>query len=181
MKTGNTHTKRQFERIGMSPVSTFVTFRRHFTKNPTFPYWLALVAMLMCLNYGAAADPLLTYPLKIKGHALRVELANTEDARRRGLMYRRSLPESYGMIFVYVEAGPNAMWMKNTYVPLSVAFLDSKGRILNIEDMAPNTEQAHASRGDAKYAIEVNQGWFAQRGVRPGDKVSGLERLPPPQ
>lgn len=137
-----------------------------------------LCIVLACLNRGVFADPLLTYPLEIRGHSLRVELANTEETRRRGLMFRRNLPANYGMIFIYVDEGPNAMWMKNTYVPLSVAFLDSSGKILNIEDMTPNTEQAHASRGNAKYAIEVNQGWFAQRRVRPGDKVLGLEKLP---
>jgi uncharacterized protein len=144
-------------------------------------WWLALALMLLCLQGAAVADPLLTYPLKIRGHDLRVEVAHTEEARRQGLMFRRSLPENYGMIFIYVEAGPNAMWMKNTYVPLSVAFVGSDGRILNIEDMAPLTEQAHVSRGNAKYAIEANRGWFAKRGIRPGHQVQGLDKLPPPQ
>lgn len=168
---------------GAQSISRFVTFRGERARTLLLLSWMVLATVVFAavLERNATADPLLTYPLKIRGHTLRVELANTEDARRRGLMFRRSLPQSYGMIFVYAEAGPNAMWMKNTYVPLSVAFLDSGGRILNIEDMAPNTEQAHASRGDAKFALEVNQGWFAQRGVRPGDKVSGLERLPPPK
>jgi uncharacterized membrane protein (UPF0127 family) len=73
------------------------------------------------------------------------------------------------------------MWMKNTPVPLSVAFIDEKGRILNIEDMQPLTENAHASRGPAAYSLEMNKGWFAKRGIKAGDRVEGLAGLPPPQ
>jgi uncharacterized membrane protein (UPF0127 family) len=126
----------------------------------------------------ALADPLLTYPLKIKGHTIRVELANNEDARRTGLMFRRSLPDNQGMLFVYETEGRYAMWMKNTYVPLSVAFVDRKGVILNIEDMQPQTLDSHGSAGDAKYSLEMNQGWFSKRGVRKGDRVLGLDRIP---
>jgi uncharacterized membrane protein (UPF0127 family) len=124
------------------------------------------------------ADPLLTYPLKIKGHSARVEVAVTEEEKRSGFMFRRSLGENSGMIFVYENEGRWAMWMKNTYVPLSVAFIDRSGRILNIEDMQPLTEDTHQAAGPAKYALEMNQGWFAKRGIGQGDKVRGLEQVP---
>ena len=124
------------------------------------------------------ADPLLTYPIKIKGHGARVEIAATEEEKRTGLMYRRSLGENGGMLFIYENEGRWAMWMKNTYVPLSVAFIDRNGRILNIEDMQPLTEDSHQASGPAKYALEMNQGWFARRGIAKGDKVHGLEQLP---
>ncbi len=124
----------------------------------------------------AGADPLLTYPLKIKGHGVRVEMAATEEEKRTGLMFRRSLGENSGMIFVYENEGRWAMWMKNTYVPLSVAFIDRSGRILNIEDMQPLTEDTHQAAGPAKYALEMNQGWFAKRGIGKGDQVQGLEQ-----
>ncbi len=127
------------------------------------------------------ADPLLTYPLRISGHSLRAEVANTEDTRLKGLMFRRSLAESQGMIFVYSEEGRHAMWMKNTLVPLSVAFIDRDGRILNIEQMEPHSERSHASRGSAKYALEMNRGWFEGRGIKPGMRVEGLKNLPPPE
>ena len=70
------------------------------------------------------------------------------------------------------------MWMKNTNVPLSVAFIDKTGAILNIEDMEPQTEDSHGSRGAAKFSLEMNQGWFKKRGIKKGDHVVGLERIP---
>ncbi len=126
----------------------------------------------------AYADPLLTYPLTIKGHTVRAELARTEEEKRTGLMYRKHLGTNAGMLFIYEREGAWAMWMKNTYVPLSVAFLDRHGVILNIEDMQPLTEDSHQAQGPAKYALEVNQGWFAKRGIKRGDKVEGLTKVP---
>jgi uncharacterized membrane protein (UPF0127 family) len=126
----------------------------------------------------ASADPLLTYPLKIKGHTLRAELAASEEEKRTGLMFRRNLGENSGMLFVYEREGRWAMWMKNTYLPLSVAFIDRDGRIINIEDMQPLTEDSHQAAGPAKYALEVNQGWFARRGIGKGDRVLGLDKIP---
>ena len=124
------------------------------------------------------ADPLLTYPLKIKGHTLRAELARTEEEKRTGLMFRKQLGENNAMVFVYEREGRWAMWMKNTYIPLSVAFIDRTGRILNIEDMQPMSLDSHEAAGPAKFALEVNRGWFASRGIKPGDRVQGLEKLP---
>jgi uncharacterized membrane protein (UPF0127 family) len=126
----------------------------------------------------AGADPLLTYPLKIKGHILRAEVAASEEEKRTGLMFRRNLGENSGMLFVYEREGRWAMWMKNTYLPLSVAFIDRDGRIINIEDMLPLTEDAHQAAGPAKYALEVNQGWFANRGIGKGDRIQGLDKIP---
>jgi len=126
----------------------------------------------------AWADPLLTYALRIKGHTLRAEVANDEESRRTGLMFRERLPESSGMLFVYEAEGLHAMWMKNTLVPLSVAFIDRRGHIINIEDMEPQTEEAHGARAPAAYSLEVNKGWFKKNGIKPGDKVEGLEKVP---
>ena len=69
------------------------------------------------------------------------------------------------------------MWMKNTYVALSVAFIDRDGRIINIEDMEPLTEDSHQAIGAAKYALEVNRGWFRKRGIKPGDRVEGIDKI----
>ena len=141
----------------------------------------ALLAVFIGSNGTTPADPLLTYPLQIRNHEIRAELANTEEGRRRGLMFRDRLGGNSGMVFSYPAAGVNAMWMKNTRIPLSVAFIDSDGRILNIEDMEPHSEQAHASAGAAAYALEMNRGWFRKRGIKAGDRVEGLQSLPPPQ
>ena len=130
------------------------------------------------LGLPGRTDPLFTFPLEIRGHALRVEVASTEAERRLGLMHRRSLGEDQGMVFTYDKPSPQAMWMRNTLIPLSVAFVGADGRILNIEDMQPLTEDAHASRGNAAWSIETNRGWFRKRGIRPGDRVKGLTELP---
>ncbi|MCC7548697.1 MAG: DUF192 domain-containing protein [Burkholderiales bacterium] len=137
-----------------------------------------LATTLFLWSATANADPLLTYPLTVKGHALRAELARTEEEKRTGLMYRKQLAANGGMLFVYEREGVWAMWMKNTYVPLSVAFIDRNGIIVNIEDMEPLTEDSHQARGPVRYALEVNRGWFERRGIGPGDRVEGLTRLP---
>ena len=144
---------------------------------------IAVVAAALGFQLGALgrADPLLTYPMKIKGHALRVEVANTPETRRTGLMLRETMPENHGMLFVYETVERHAMWMKNTLIPLSVAFIDRSGRIVNIEDMQPQTEDSHAALAPAAYALEVNRGWFARRGIKKGVRVDGLERVPPSQ
>ena len=85
------------------------------------------------------------------------------------------------MLFVFRDVAQHAMWMMNTYIPLSVAFLDQRGVIINIEDMKPHTQDAHPAAKPARYALEVNRGWFRSRGIKPGAKVEGLERAPPPK
>jgi hypothetical protein len=95
----------------------------------------------------------------------------------QGLMNRRSLAQNAGMIFVFDEAGIHCMWMKNTLVPLSVAFLGEDGAIINIADMAPHSEQSHCAARPARYALEMNRGWFAERGIKPGARLRGLEGL----
>jgi uncharacterized protein len=137
-----------------------------------------LTVLLMACALTAGADPLLTFPLKIKGHEIRAEIANTPESMRKGLMFRDRLAGDSGMIFIYPKPEIQAMWMKNTRIALSVAFADSDGRILNIEDMEPLSERAHSSSGAAAYALEMNRGWFSKRGIARGDRIEGLEHLP---
>lgn len=118
-----------------------------------------------------------TSHVKLGPHALKVELALTEEERERGLMFRKSLGRDEGMVFVFDEPAYQSMWMKNTLIPLSVAFLDGDGRILNILDMDPQTLDTHTSAGPASYAIETNIGWFERNKVKAGDKVTGLPPL----
>lgn len=120
-------------------------------------------------------------PLSINGHKLTAEVAYTDPTRTEGLMHRRILPENRGMLFVFREIAVHAMWMMNTHVPLSVAFLDAKGVIINIEDMEPRTQDTHPAAKPAKYALEMNKGWFAKRGIKPGAKLEGIEKAPPAQ
>jgi len=112
--------------------------------------------------------------LTIGKHKIVAEVAATDEQRATGLMYRFSLKPDHGMIFVFESAQPQAFWMKNTFIPLSIAFIASDGRIVNIADMAPQDERSHWSTGPAQYALEMRKGWFAERGIGPGDRVTGL-------
>lgn len=139
-----------------------------------------LLAALVFAQSGLVAGAQLPeIPLAVESHKLVVEVAATEEARAQGLMHRRILPENRGMLFVFREPAQHAMWMMNTYVPLSVAFLDERGRIINIADMQPHTRDTHAAAKPAKFALEVNRGWFAKRSIKPGARIEGLERAPP--
>jgi hypothetical protein len=112
-------------------------------------------------------------------HVIQAEVAYTPESRMQGLMYRKTLGASDGMLFVFDEPQRQCMWMRNTYVPLSVAFIDAKGVILNVEDMAPLTEDSHCAAGPAKFALEMNKGWFASRGLKAGARLGGIEKAPP--
>lgn len=92
-------------------------------------------------------------------------------------MFREHMPESHGMLFVWPGDQVVAMWMKNTLIPLSVAFIDHDLRVLNIADMEPRSLELHPSRGPARFALEVNQGWFDRHGVEAGARIEDLERL----
>ena len=112
--------------------------------------------------------------LNISGHSLDVEVAKDEENIKKGLMYRDKLSKDSGMLFIFPQPEEKSFWMKNTKIPLSIAYLDESGSILNIEDMSPNNTEGVTSRGKAKYAIEVNQGWFDSKGIKPGDRVEGI-------
>ena len=141
-----------------------------------------LRVLAICLAFAAALPSLAdtamrTTQLKIGKHTLHVEVAENDAQRMRGLMHREKMPQDHGMVFIFEEPAYQSMWMKNTLLPLSVAFVDRDGVILNIRDMQPQTLDSHMSAGPALYAIETNKGWFAERAIKPGDKVSGLPRL----
>ena len=111
------------------------------------------------------------------GAALRAEVADRDETRSLGLMHRTSLPPNGGMLFVFDQSAVHCMWMKNTLLPLSVAFLDEAGAIVNIADMQPLDEATHCAARPARYALEMTQGWFAERGIRAGMRLRGLEQL----
>ena len=114
-------------------------------------------------------------------HRIEAEVAANDQNRQVGLMNRRSMAQQRGMLFVFPQANTHCMWMRNTLLPLSVAFLDEEGNIINIEDMQPQTESNHCARRPARYALEMNLGWFAQRGLKPGTRLNGIEKAPRPQ
>ena len=115
------------------------------------------------------------YQLKVAGKVITVELARTPSERGLGLMYRRQLPEDYGMLFVFPEEDYLTFWMKNTHIPLSIAFISTEGTITQIESMEPLSLSSHDSKEKARYALEMLEGWFERHNVKVGDKVE----LPP--
>ena len=140
--------------------------------------FLIKILLFCSVTAIAGATDQLIVTLNISGHDLLAEVAYTPTSRAQGLMHRDALDENYGMLFVFPKADRYSMWMLNTKIPLSVAFIDHKGVILNIEDMTPYTKTAHSSAGLAKYALEMNQGWFLAKGIRAGERVVGLMRVP---
>ncbi|HXN16441.1 MAG TPA: DUF192 domain-containing protein, partial [Usitatibacter sp.] len=131
---------------------------------------LAALLVIACVCLAEGAGSFSSAQLKIGSHPLKVEVASTDPQRSRGLMFREKLGRNEGMLFIFDEPGYHSMWMKNTLIPLSVAFVDDKGEILNILDMAPQTLDSHAAAGPARYAIETNKGWFADKKIKAGDR-----------
>ena len=134
-------------------------------------------AVASLLLAAAAHAELPVVELTAGMHIIRAEVAADFGTRAQGLMFRKSLERNAGMLFIFDESAVHCMWMKNTYIPLSVAFLDEDGAILNIADMQPHSERSHCAAKPARYALEMTRGWFAERGIKPGTKLRGLERL----
>jgi uncharacterized protein len=137
-----------------------------------------LFMVVALLAAPALAQPLPVLQLSAGMHLIRAEVANDFSSRSRGLMFRKGLAPNAGMIFFFEQPAVHCMWMKNTYIPLSVAFLDEKGEIINIADMEPHSEQSHCAARPALYALEMTRGWFAERGIKPGAKLGGLNTAP---
>jgi uncharacterized membrane protein (UPF0127 family) len=116
-------------------------------------------------------QPLSVVKLKILDHIIAAEVADTPAARMNGLMQRTYLPENSGMLFIFPEVSIHCMWMKDTVIPLSVAFLDEMGKIINLAEMVPETLIPHCSVSAARYALEMNSGWFTARKIKVGDRT----------
>jgi uncharacterized membrane protein (UPF0127 family) len=131
------------------------------------------------LCYGAAAcgtKKLAVREFPIERDGLRIavikaEIARTQEERGKGLMYRKKLPDGEGMLFVFEKDGVQSFWMKNTHIPLSIAFIVYDGRIIEIKDMQPGSLNSVLSSRSVRYALETPQGWFSRAGVRSGDVI----------
>lgn len=106
-------------------------------------------------------------------HLIDAQIAQTPQSRQIGLMHRRNMPQPEGMLFVFEQAQVQCFWMKNTLIPLSAAFMREDGTIVNIADMQPLSEVTHCSKEPVRFVLEMNQGWFAQRRIQPGQRLSG--------
>jgi uncharacterized protein len=142
--------------------------------------WGALAGLLFAAA-ASAQDSMPVLELTAGMHRIEAEVAANDQNRQVGLMNRRVMPPQRGMLFVFGRENMHCMWMRNTYLPLSVAFMDADGVIINIEDMQPQTESNHCAKKPARYALEMNQGWFAQRGIKPGTRLGGIDKSPRPQ
>lgn len=149
---------------------------------------LRLAALSLVLGLGLmGAGPTATPPAAAQGqaqptlpmvalqagiHLVKAEVADDERKRAIGLMFRESLAPNHGMLFVFREKAGHCFWMRNTLIPLSIAFLDDDGTIVNIEDMAPRSEDSHCPKRPVRFALEMEQGWFAKRGLAAGAKLA---------
>lgn len=142
---------------------------------------LSVLIFTFCGTHAIADQALPEIALEIKGHKLTAEVAATDSTRMTGLMHRRMMPENRGMLFVFPHAAPQSFWMMNTYIPLSIAYIDEHGTVVSIADMKPLTTDPHPSAKPAKYALEMNQGWFAKRNIKAGARIEGLKSAPAAQ
>jgi uncharacterized membrane protein (UPF0127 family) len=134
---------------------------------------LALAALALP---SAAQEPQTNLPrvkLSAGMHQIDAQVARTIDQRIVGLMFRKEMPQHEGMLFVFEEPSQQCFWMKNTLLPLSAAFIDDDGTVVNVEDMKPQTLDSHCSAKPVRYVLEMNQGWFAKKGIKPGAKLNG--------
>jgi uncharacterized membrane protein (UPF0127 family) len=115
--------------------------------------------------------------LVVGNSRITAEIAATPEDRRQGLMHRESMPEDHGMLFVFPEEKVLGFWMKDTPLPLSIAFADSGGRIVHVTDMEPGSLARVSSQVPALYALEMNRGWFERHGVFRGDRIAGIPKL----
>lgn len=142
----------------------------------------AVFSGLLAAPIWACAQALLpTSTLQIKGQAVEAEIAATPETRSYGLMNRQSLPENHGMLFVFEQPDIYCFWMKNTLLPLSIAFVDAQGRIVTLADMQPQSLDTHCPAEPVQYALEMRQGWFTARGIQPGEQIKGLPRAGQPR
>ena len=111
-------------------------------------------------------------------HNIDAMLAQTPEQREIGLMFRASMAANEGMLFTFERPAQQCFWMKNTLIPLDAAFVDDSGAIVNIERMKPQTLDGHCSEKPVRYVLEMNDGWFAKRGIKPGFKLKGLPTAP---
>ncbi len=139
----------------------------------------AVVALFAGVATAAAQDAPTEFrviPLSAGIHVIRAEVAGEPGERERGLMFRKQLGANQGMVFLFERPGMQCMWMRNTLIPLSVAFIDDRGRVINVEEMAAQTDDNHCAAKPATYALEMNKGWFSKHGIAAGAQISGLPK-----
>ncbi len=144
--------------------------------NDRSPRWaLAALALTFAAIAAAQEGPQKLSQVRLNAgiHNIMAEFATTPEQREIGLMFRTALGPNEGMLFAFEQAGQQCFWMKNTLIPLAVAFVADDGSIVNIDSMKPQTLDGHCSTAPVRYVLEMNEGWFAKRGIKPGNKLRG--------
>ena len=143
---------------------------------------MALMSALLWASLAAAQDSAQTQLPRIKLQAgmyqIDAQVAQTPEQRSTGLMFRSDMPAHEGMLFVFEQPATQCFWMKNTLIPLTAAFVSDDGTIVNLADMKPQTTDSHCSTKPVRFVLEMNQGWFAKRGLKAGSKLSGVAFRP---
>ena len=141
-----------------------------------------ILVALTALAIGAASIPaaaqeaqmnLQRVTLSAGMHQIDAQVAFTPEQRTVGLMFRKEMPQREGMLFVFEQPSVQCFWMMNTLLPLTAAFVADDGTVVNLADMKPMTTDAHCSAKPVRYVLEMNQGWFAKKGIKPGAKLMG--------
>ena len=145
-----------------------------------FPRVIALAIGTVIATTAAQAESpqldLKRIELSAGMHRIVAQVAADNETRAIGLMHRREMPLNEGMLFVFEQPDRYCFWMKNTLIPLSAAFIDDTGAVVNVADMAPQSTQTHCAEKPVRYVLEMNAGWFAKRGFGTGTKIGGLVR-----
>lgn len=145
--------------------------------NKIFNRCITAIALAAVFSTPVLAQQIKKFPvisLTAGMNVIHAEVAGSEAEREQGLMFRESMGANEGMAFLFGAPASVCMWMKNTLIPLSVAFIDRDGLIMNIENMKPQTLDSHCSKGQVFYALEMNEGWFKQKNIKPGMRIEGL-------
>jgi uncharacterized protein len=136
---------------------------------------LLLVVSGTALAQGQPQMDLPRIQLSAGMHLIDAQVAQTPEQRQIGLMHRAQMPVTEGMLFVFEQPATQCFWMKNTLLPLTAAFVADDGRVVNLADMQPQTTDSHCSAEPVRFVLEMNQGWFAKRGVKAGSRIGGLQ------
>ncbi|HSO44622.1 MAG TPA: DUF192 domain-containing protein [Rhodoferax sp.] len=138
-------------------------------------FYLSLILLCSGTSF-AQGTPQMNLPrvkLTAGMYLIDTQVAATPEQRSTGLMYRRQMPPAEGMLFAFEQAGQQCFWMKNTLLPLTAAFVADDGTIVNLADMTPQSTDSHCSEKPVRFVLEMNQGWFAQKGIKAGFKLGG--------
>ncbi|MFT5587970.1 MAG: uncharacterized membrane protein (UPF0127 family) [Bradyrhizobium sp.] len=162
-----------------TPVSLFKRILNITMTYSSFPLRaLAFSGALLLSAHACAQQPIKFKVASLSAgiHLIKAEVAESEAEREQGLMFREKMGTNEGMVFLFGAPAGVCMWMKNTLLPLSVAFLDDDGKIINIEDMKPQTTESHCGLKPVRYALEMNAGWFKQKNIKAGMVIDGLPK-----